>query len=137
MAFKGSLYHTCILQTLGNILKYTILYSGRSPTESGNETIVRDLSICGRNDCQDPSITNANIERYEPASQSVIHILIAITAGLIIFSIILHGIFIKDMDPIEKVQNAKQMKGNNDVSEDVIDNEIRELEGSAKNQVFV
>ena len=101
-------------------MKYAILFGGRIATPSMNETMVRNLSICGRNDCQDPNITNANIERYEPASQMLIHILIGITGGPIFFSIIIHGLFIKDMDPIEKIRNAKRNTGETDVNLDAI-----------------
>jgi len=75
-----------------------------------------------------------NIDRYEPASQSLIHILIAITGSLIVFSMIIHGVFIKDMDPIEKVRRARQMK-DNDVTLETID-DVTLADVPAKDQVF-
>ena len=82
-------------------MNYAILFGGRSPIiiQSGNTTvmtpIIRDLSICGANDCQDPNITDANLSRYEPASPILIYILIGVCAGMVLIAMVIQGFLVK------------------------------------------
>ena len=101
----------------GNLLNYGILYGGKSPIvdEDDNSStsatpVVRDLSICGKNDCQDPNVTDQNLNRYEPASEVLIYILIGVTAGLVVIAMLIQGFLIKNIDPSKEVQTKERLE---------------------------
>ena len=102
------------LQAFGNILSYAIFYGGGAIVESdlGNSTestpTFRDLSICGRNDCQDPNITDQNSDRYEPASQTLIYILVGVMSGFVVVAMTIHFFLTKPIDTTLKTQGETE-----------------------------
>jgi len=70
----------------------------------------RDLSICGRFDCQDPNITDQNLNRYEPASDTLIYILIGVTASLVVIAMFIQLFFIKTIDPSKEAPLEEELK---------------------------
>ena len=76
--------------------------------------MLRDLSICGKNDCQDPNLTNENSDRYEPASPTLIYILVGVMGGLVLLAMIIHQCLVKPIDSSleiqDKVQKMKESK---------------------------
>ena len=62
----------------------------------------RDLSVCGRNDCQDPNVTDQNLNRYEPASETLVYILIGVTAGLVVIAILIQIFLVKKIDSFKE-----------------------------------
>ena len=115
----------------GNLLNYAILYGGKTPLPNDEDNEIstsvtptkRDLSICGRFDCQDPNVTDQNLNRYEPASKVLIDILIGVTAGLVMIAMLVQIFFIKPIDPskealLEKSDKEKEaeMSSDNKVS---------------------
>ena len=62
----------------------------------------RDLSVCGRNDCQDPNVTDQNLSRYEPTSETLVYILIGVTAGLVLLAIVVQTFFVINVHTNEK-----------------------------------
>lgn len=102
----------CILfQVCGNLLSYAILFGGKSPQNFSNDTTAstpmqKDLSYCGKNDCQNPNITNSDSNRYEPASTTLIYILVGVTSGLGVLAMFIHGCLIKPIDSSLEVEDG-------------------------------
>ena len=99
------------LQAFGNILSYAIFYGGGAifESDSGSSTestpTFRDLSICGKNDCQDPNITDQNSDRYEPASQTLIYILAGVMSGFVVVAMTIHFFLTKPIDATLEIQD--------------------------------
>ena len=111
------------LQVLGNLLNYAILYGGKTPLPNNDENTTsttpatRNLLICGANDCQDPNITSANLNRYEPASQTLVYILIGVTAGLVVVAIFIQSCFVEAINSQTSeysIPSAKEEKSDED-----------------------
>ena len=101
-----------ISQVCGNLLNYGIFYGGNIPNLNGygNDSTsasptVRDLSICGRNDCQDPNVTDQNISRYE-ASQLLTYILIGTAASFVVIAMLMQTFIIKEIDKGKEIQDS-------------------------------
>ena len=92
------------LQAFGNILSYAIFYGGRAESTH----TFQDLSICGRNDCQDPNITDQNSDRYEPASQTLIYILVGVMSGFVVVAMIIHFFLTKPINTVLKTQGETE-----------------------------
>ena len=109
----------------GNLLNYAILYGGLNQMSKilGNASstimtpIQRDLSICGKNDCQDPNVTNENLNRYEPASQTLVYILIGVTAGLVIMAMLIQIFFVESLIKSTKNINCDMLEDNHNNKE--------------------
>ena len=113
------------MQVFGNLLNYAILYGGKTPlpndetdnistTPTTTPTTERDLSICGKNDCQDPNITNQNLNRYEPASEKLVYILIGMTAALVVVAMLIQIFIVKTIDPSKEAPFEKDEKAEDD-----------------------
>ena len=83
----------------GNLLSYAIFFGGKLPklfkaeltdNTSMATTTMKDLSVCGINDCQDPNITEVNSDRYEPASITLIYALIGVSGGMVLVAMLIH-----------------------------------------------
>ena len=85
----------------GSLRSIKTEYGGNSSTTPAIPT-VRDLSICGKNDCQDPNVTSENLNRYEPASQTLVYILIGVTAGLVVLAMLIQGFLVESINPSDK-----------------------------------
>ena len=70
----------------------------------------RDLSVCGINDCQDPNITEANSNRYEPASMTLIYILVGVSGGMVLVAMSIHKFVTKPIDVSLEVQDELSEK---------------------------
>ena len=105
---------------IGNLLSYAILYGGKSPTLSETDLtdntssvatpVNRDLSVCGINDCQDPNITEANSDRYEPASMTLIYVLVGVTGGMVLVAMSIHKFVTRPIDVSLEVQDELSEK---------------------------
>ena len=107
------------------MISYAILTYGEITREQiDNDTttapppVFRDLSICGKNDCQDPNLTNENSDRYEPASITLIYILVGVMGGLVLLAMIIHQVLVKPIDPSFEIQDKIQ-KMNKSKAEEV------------------
>ena len=81
----------------GNLLSWGILYGGAS-TITTNETTVRDISVCGKNDCQDPNTTAENISQYEPATEATLYAMLGAMAFLCLLGMLISMIFVPELD---------------------------------------
>ncbi|XP_078492351.1 protein unc-93 homolog A-like isoform X1 [Ciona intestinalis] len=99
--FTGYFFCTFqISQTLGNLLSYAILYSGKTITEGNfNNRSILDLSVCGANDCQNPNVTNANLNQYVPQTKSVLYAMIGVMAGLVLVAVGILVFIMPKIDP--------------------------------------
>lgn len=52
--------------------------------------------FCGKNDCQDPNVTSANIGKYKP-NNNLLFILFGVVSVLSAIGIILHVIFLENV----------------------------------------
>ena len=107
----------------GNLLSYAILFGGKSPNlfkaeltdnTSMATTTMRDLSVCGINDCQDPNITEANSDRYEPASITLIYALVGASGGMVLVAMSIHKFVTKPIDVSLEVQDELSEKKENE-----------------------
>ena len=85
------------IQVFGNLLSWSILYSGAS-SANANETTSPDLTVCGIKDCQDPNITEQNISQYEPASDITLYATIGSLGLLCFLSTVISLIFIPPLN---------------------------------------
>ena len=104
-------FFSCVTlcQMFGNLLTWGILYGGAQSTaniynSTSNQT-ERDISACGKNDCQDPNITAANIDQYEPANQLTRYSTIGAMSGLVLLSIIISFYFLPEIEKLRKENN--------------------------------
>ena len=84
------------VQVFGSLLSWGILYGGSS-TEDNNGTSTFDVTVCGKNDCQDPNTTAKNIDQYEPANDVTLYTTIGAMGFLCFISIIITVLFIPEM----------------------------------------
>ena len=111
-------------------MSYAVLYGGKTPlpNDSENSTartpIARNFSVCGANDCQDPNITNANLNRYEPASQALVYILIGVTAALVVVALFIQGCFVESINSEEAVYSVTLQEAENDDQESITNDKV-------------
>ena len=89
-------YYVFNVQVFGSLLSWGILYGGLS-TENNNGTSTFDVTVCGKNDCQDPNTTAENIDQYEPANDVTLYTTIGAMGFLCFLSIIITVLFIPEM----------------------------------------
>ena len=103
------------------MIGYAILFGGLTTknnesnyNESFSSTpaapVVKDLSICGKNDCQNPNVTDENGERYQPASMTLIYILVGVMGGLVVTAMIIHKFVTKPIDTSLEIKDVDEEK---------------------------
>jgi len=129
--FLGFLFSALSLSgVFGNILTWAILYSGDAHKIPRNESEV-DLTVCGTADCQDPEVTEANIEQYELGSPAVFYGTIGGLSGLILISILITLLTIPEVD--KSKENLGEEEEENEEKEDLIIMETKDGVKPTKN----
>ena len=102
-----------LCQMFGNLMIYIVFQTGlhaQSEHEllqnsTGNLTLQPaelDLSVCGRNDCQDPDVIAATIEQYEPANLTTLYVALSIMSTMVLGSAVI-GIFqVPEIEPLSQ-----------------------------------
>ena len=127
-------FFSCVTlcQMFGNLITWAILYGGalsdaNAFNSTSNGTCERDVSVCGKNDCQDPNITEANIEQYEPANQVTRYSTIAAMSALVFLSIIILACFLPEIELLRKDSNASSKGPEVPQTFDILKNTFRHL----------
>lgn len=87
---------------LGNILSWAILYGGKTKSSDdiySNTTVDRDVSMCGKNDCQNPNITELTIEQYEPDNMFTFYFTIGAMCTFVMISFLISLFSLPEIDP--------------------------------------
>lgn len=82
---------------------------------STGEAATKSLQYCGVNDCQDPNVTNANIEQYVPQSRIALYTLVGSGVLLMILGTLVHFFLMTEM-PLE-VLNEKSESSSRDLDD--------------------
>ena len=71
---------------------------------TGNATMMAelDLSVCGKNDCQDPEVIAATIEQYEPANLTTLYIALSIMSAMVLGSAVIGIFHVPEIEPLCK-----------------------------------
>ena len=90
------------------------MYIDRHISNRLNVTHHVNYSICGANDCQDESVTMANIDQYTPAYDATRYIVIAVFSLFVLTAAIIHLVFLpndRPVKPLMKLQSAENCDG--------------------------